>query len=132
MYYLTKFDDVIYSGFWVISKIADVNLCTLFMASWIIPLSLVIFNPLCANFTKWSNTHKHFVSKLPTNCLSVWPFYGIGTLRVNLENVEKKRKIQKTKYLKNEKSFLDEIKGFFIVFEGLSFGERNRKYKHKL
>ena len=62
----------------------------------------------------------------------VWPFYGIGTLRVNLENVEKKRKIQKTKYLKNEKSFLDEIKGFFIVFEGLSFGERNRKYKHKL
>ena len=41
--------------------------------------------------------------------------------------MEKKRKIQKTNYLKNEKSFLDEIKGFFIVFEGLSFGERNKK-----
>ena len=27
MYYLTKFDDVIYSGFWVILKIKSVNLC---------------------------------------------------------------------------------------------------------
>ena len=27
MYYLTKFDDVIWSGFWVISKITSVNLC---------------------------------------------------------------------------------------------------------
>ena len=33
---------------------------------------------------------------------------------------------QKFEYLKNEKSFLDEIKIFFTVFEGLSFGE---KYK---
>ena len=29
--------------------------------------------------------------------------------------------IQKFEYLENEKSFLDEIKTFFIVFEGLSF-----------
>ena len=28
------------------------------------------------------------------------------------------------KYLENKKSFLDEIKTFFIVFEGLSFGEK--------
>ena len=27
MYYLTKFDDVIYSSFWVILKIKSVNLC---------------------------------------------------------------------------------------------------------
>ena len=27
MYYLTKFDDVIYSGFWVILTIKSVNLC---------------------------------------------------------------------------------------------------------
>ena len=27
MYYLTEFDDVIYSGFWVILKIKSVNLC---------------------------------------------------------------------------------------------------------
>ena len=33
-------------------------------------------------------------------------------------------KIQKFEYLKNEKSFLDEIKTFFIVSEGLSFGEK--------
>ena len=30
-----------------------------------------IFNPLSANFTKWSNTLKQFVSKFSTNCLSV-------------------------------------------------------------
>ena len=28
------------------------------------------------------------------------------------------------KYLKNEKSFFDEIKNIFIVFEGLLFGEK--------
>ena len=32
------------------------------------------------------------------------------------------KKLQKFEYFKNEKSFLDEIKTFFIVFEGLSFG----------
>ena len=32
--------------------------------------------------------------------------------------------MQKIKYLKNEKSFLDQVKTFFIVFEGLSFGEK--------
>ena len=30
------------------------------------------FNPLSANTTKWSNTLKHFVGKLPTNCLGVF------------------------------------------------------------
>ena len=37
---------------------------------------------------------------------------------------EGKMQIQKFKYLKNEKSFSDEKKSFFIVFEGLSFGEK--------
>ena len=33
--------------------------------------------------------------------------------------------MEKLKYLKNEKSLLDEIKKtFFIVFEGLSFGKK--------
>ena len=37
---------------------------------------------------------------------------------------KKEEKIQIFEYLENEKSFLDEIKIlFFIVFEGLSFGE---------
>ena len=37
---------------------------------------------------------------------------------------EKKRgrQMQKHEYLKNEKSFLDEIKNIFIIFEGQSFG----------
>ena len=34
------------------------------------------------------------------------------------------KKLQKLEYLENEKSFLDEIKTFFIVFKGLSFGEK--------
>ena len=44
---------------------------------------------------------------------------------LNLERVERKEeKLQKFEYLENEKSFLDEIKTFFTVFEGLSFGEK--------
>ena len=35
-----------------------------------------------------------------------------------------KTEIQKFEYLKNEKSFLDEIKYIFIVYEGLSFSEK--------
>ena len=36
------------------------------------------FNPLIANIAKWSNTLKQFVSKLLTNCLSVfYPFVGL-------------------------------------------------------
>ena len=35
------------------------------------------------------------------------------------------KKSQKFEYLKNEKSFLDEIKTFFIVFKVLSFGENS-------
>ena len=35
--------------------------------------------PLSANFTKWSNTLKQFVSKLPTNYLSVFDhFVGLA------------------------------------------------------
>ena len=32
----------------------------------------LIFNPLSASFTKWSNTLTQFVGNLPTNCLSVF------------------------------------------------------------
>ena len=32
-------------------------------------------NPLIANPTKWSNTPKHFVWNLPTNCLSVFDHF---------------------------------------------------------
>ena len=40
---------------------------------------------------------------------------------LNLESVEK---LQKNEYRKKEKSFLDEIKNIFSVFEGLSFCEK--------
>ena len=32
-------------------------------------------NPLSTNPTKWSNTLKQFVGKLPTNCLSVFDHF---------------------------------------------------------
>ena len=36
-------------------------------------------NPLSANSTKWSNTLKQFVGKLPTNCLTVFDhFVGLA------------------------------------------------------
>ena len=35
-------------------------------------INLDPFNPLSTNFTKWSNTLKQFVGKLPTNCLGVF------------------------------------------------------------
>ena len=46
---------------------------------------------------------------------------------------EGKTEIQKFEYLENEKSFLDEIKKFLIVFEGLSFSKKNliKNSRHK-
>ena len=38
-------------------------------------LFMIKFNPLSANITKWSNTFKQFVGKLPTNCLSVFDHF---------------------------------------------------------
>ena len=37
---------------------------------------------------------------------------------------KEEEKIQKSEYLENKKSFLDEIKIIFSVSEGLSFGEK--------
>ena len=39
------------------------------------------FNPLSANFRKWSNTLKQFVGKLPRNCLSVFDHFVGLTLK---------------------------------------------------
>ena len=38
-------------------------------------------NPLNSNPTKWSNTLKQFVGKLPTNCLSVFDHFAILALK---------------------------------------------------
>ena len=44
-----------------------------FLNYFIFPTNLrVILNPLKANPTNWPNTLEQFVSKLPTNCLSVF------------------------------------------------------------
>ena len=40
--------------------------------------------------------------------------------------------MQNFEYIENEKSFLDQIKAFFIIFEGLSFGEKIKNSGHKL
>ena len=40
------------------------------------------------------------------------------------EKKKGRRKLEKINYLNNEKSVLDEIKIFFIVFEGLSYDEK--------
>ena len=42
-------------------------------------------NPVSANFTKWSDTLKLFVGKLPTNCLSVFDHF-VGYALKGLKN----------------------------------------------
>ena len=45
---------------------------------------LLPFNPLSASRTKWSNTLKQFVGKLPTNCWSVFNhFVGLALKGLN-------------------------------------------------
>ena len=43
-------------------------------------------NPLSTNFTKWLNTLKQFVGKLPTNCLSVFDHFTVLAFK-GLKNV---------------------------------------------
>ena len=86
MYYLTKFDDVISSGFWVILKIASTN------------LGKSIYDII------------HYST-------SICPFES-GKCE------KEQKKLQKFEDLKNEKSFLEEIKNIFHIFEDLSFDEK--------
>ena len=45
---------------------------------------MLFFNPLSANFIKWSNTLKQIVGKLPTICLSVFDhFSGLALKGLN-------------------------------------------------
>ena len=77
MYYLTKFDDIIQSGFWVILKITSANLCKL----------IYDIN------------------------------YSTSICRFESGKCGKEgKKLQKSEYLENEKSFLDEIKNIFHSF----------------
>ena len=57
------------------------------------------FNPLSANFTKWSNTLKQFVGKLPTNCLSVFDhFVGLALKGLRKRPILNLARIQSTYY----------------------------------
>ena len=61
----------------------------IFLLSWVVFYAtaspvLLCFNPLNANPTKWSNTFKQFVAKLPKNCLSVFDhFVGLALKGLN-------------------------------------------------
>ena len=59
------------------------------------------FNPLSANPTKWSNTLKQFVGKLPSNCLSVFDhFVGMvlkGLIKTN-ESLHPNKNMPKLNY----------------------------------
>ena len=46
-------------------------------------------NPLSTNFTKWSNTLKQFVGKLPTNCLGLFDhFVGLALKGLTKRKIE--------------------------------------------
>ena len=47
----------------------------------------IVFNPLSASPTKWSNTLKQFVGNLPTNCLSVFDHFMNLALKGLKENI---------------------------------------------
>ena len=62
----------------------------------------------------------------PSNlCKPVHDIINYSTSICNFESgksVKEEEKVQKFEYLENKKSFLDEIKNIFTVFEGLLFG----------
>ena len=63
-----------------------------------------MLSPLSADFTKWSNTHKQFVVKLPTKSLSVFDqFVGLVLKRVN--NKHFPPTLLKVWFFKKEKYF---------------------------
>ena len=43
--------------------------------------SVFTVNPLSTNITKWSDTHKQFVGKLPTNCSRMFDHFVRSALR---------------------------------------------------
>ena len=56
---------------------------------------LSIYGPLRPIITKWSNTLKQFVGKLPTNCLSVFDhFVGLALKGLKVSLIEMKGKLR--------------------------------------
>ena len=71
-------------------------------------------------------SHFNLFSRYQTKCVMT-----SSTLSLFLDQPLKQwltgMKIPEFEYLKNEKSFLDEIKFFIVVVKGLSFGEKKKK-----
>ena len=57
-----------------ISEVSTFCWCFLVLISFNF-ISFSMVNPLSTNITKWSNTLKQFVAKLPMNCLSVFDHF---------------------------------------------------------
>ena len=68
-------------------------------------------NPLSANITKWSNTLKQFVRKLPTNRLSVFDHFVILTLK-GLSSPKRANKVGKIYGLHMEIIYLVRMQSF--------------------
>ena len=66
-------------------------------------------NPLNAKFTKWPNTLKQFVGKLPTNCLSVFGHF----LGLALKGLRYKSDLNLTKIF-NLKNLIQLLRSFDI------------------
>ena len=65
------------------------------------PRTEFCINPFSANHTKWSNTLKQFVGKLPTNCLSVFEhFVRLAPKRLN-KSLWPGSKISRIPYVNN-------------------------------
>ena len=50
---------------------------------------------------------------------------------LSLESVERKENFTKLRYQEYKKSFLDQIKNIFLVFESLILGKKNKNSGHK-
>ena len=55
----------------------------------------ILVNPLSASFTKWSNTLKQFVGKLPANCLSMFDHF-VGLALKTLTSVASQEELRKS------------------------------------
>ena len=77
----------------------------------------------------WCNIRRFWVIQKIASANLYKPIHDIINYSISICPCEsgkcgkKGEKLQKFEYLANEKSFFDEIKTFFIVFEGPSFGE---------
>ena len=77
------------------------------------------FNPLSANLTKWSNTLKQLVGKLPTDCLSVFAHFVKLALKGLIRKTPKQRPKQRLSFLSrvfDQKEKLDQFSSIFLFY----------------